>query len=63
MNAKSKKPVLHCWHGNTEDLEFGSDEWAEAFVQGRATCLLPAGHDGPHEYTPDSEIVVDLPEK
>jgi hypothetical protein len=22
------------------------------------TCLLPGGHDGPHEWTPDSEIVV-----
>jgi hypothetical protein len=22
------------------------------------TCMLPEGHRGPHEFTPDSEIVV-----
>jgi hypothetical protein len=26
--------------------------------EGRSTCLLPDGHDGPHEFTPDTEIVV-----
>lgn len=25
---------------------------------GRFTCLLPDEHDGPHEWTPDSEITV-----
>ena len=25
---------------------------------GHSTCLLADGHDGPHEFTPDSEIVV-----
>ena len=27
-------------------------------IEGNATCLLPDGHDGPHEWTPDSEITV-----
>ena len=34
---------LHCW----ED----SDDHA-------ATCMLDAGHDGAHEWTPDAEIMV-----
>jgi hypothetical protein len=27
------------------------------------TCMLPDGHDGPHEWTPDSEIVVQFSDK
>ena len=26
----------------------------------RSTCMLPDGHDGPHEFTPDDQIVVRL---
>jgi hypothetical protein len=36
---------LHCW----EDGGDGS------------TCMLPDGHPPPHEFTPDSEIVVRFP--
>jgi hypothetical protein len=28
------------------------------FMNGDATCLLANGHVGPHEWTPDSEIIV-----
>lgn len=36
-------PVLHCWEGNE---------------QNDATCLLLDGHEGAHDFTPDSEITV-----
>ena len=38
-------PVPHCWAGAGG---------------GGATCLLPAGHEGPHEFIPDSEITVEF---
>ena len=50
---------LHCWHGNTDDLKVGTDEWAKAFSE-PATCMLEAGHGGPHEYTPDGEIEIEF---
>lgn len=52
---------MHCWTGNDEAAEqehgFGSPEWAEAY-QEPATCMLPHGHEGPHEFTPDDRIGV-----
>lgn len=43
--------VLHCW----EQLE----EWNEAELRWETgTCLLLAGHEGEHEFTPDSQIVI-----
>lgn len=57
--------VLHCWAGklDTDDLEIGSDEWVNRWVrkeegEDTCTCMLPQGHDGPHEWTPDSEITI-----
>ena len=54
--------VLHCWKGKVQHMEeeygFGSTEWAEAVCEGDGTCMLPAGHDGPHEWTPDDQIIV-----
>jgi hypothetical protein len=40
------------------DLELGC--W---FDMGDAVCLLPDEHDGPHQPTPDSEIMVSLVSK
>lgn len=56
-DCRCPEPV-HCWAGYLESLEFGSEEWVEAFDKGDATCLLPDGHEGPHEWTPDSDIMV-----
>ncbi len=36
---------LHCWH---------------YFEDGRHTCMLLLGHDGPHESTPDKDILVSI---
>lgn len=61
------QPTAHCWADRyeveSESLEWGSPEWAELWIEthegnGGATCLLPGGHDGPHEWTPDSAIVI-----
>jgi hypothetical protein len=43
MTTEPTKHVLFCW-------EDGPDS--------DSTCMLDDGHDGPHEFTPDSEIVV-----
>lgn len=56
----SGKRVLHCWAGNMDDLEFGSEEWAEAMGKPSGTCMLESGHSGPHDFTPDSDIEVEF---
>jgi len=52
---------LHCWKSGLEAAEeahgFSSDEWAEALGE-PGTCMLLDGHDGPHEWTPDSRIEI-----
>jgi hypothetical protein len=56
--------VLHCWKDRQAHIEetygFHSDEhiatYLDDFVDG--TCMLPTGHEGPHEFTPDDQIGV-----
>lgn len=50
--------ILHCWQGENDENEVGSDEWAEIFLRGDGTCMLPDGHDGPHAFTPDDRLFV-----
>ncbi len=56
--------VLHCWAGRREAIEeehgHGSDEWAKTHADDwqDGTCMLLAGHAGPHDFTDDSEIGV-----
>lgn len=51
--------MSHCWKSNVEWAEetygYCSDEHADA-MNNTSTCLLPDGHDGPHEFVPDDEI-------
>lgn len=54
---------MHCWKDKREwALEtFGehSDEHLATHMDGgNATCLLEDGHEGPHEWTADGDIVV-----
>jgi hypothetical protein len=56
----------HCWTSKREWCEqtygHASTEYLDTYdiPGGDATCLLPAGHDGPHEWTPDGGIVVEF---
>lgn len=45
--------VLHCWADHQEFSEAAGD-WVSF------TCLRLDGHAGPHEWTPDSEIVIEF---
>lgn len=57
--AKAKQIKVHCWADYMETLPFGSQEWIDCIVEDKnASCLLEHGHEGPHEWTPDKEIVV-----
>ena len=53
--------MTHCWKDYAawcdEEYAPGSAEWAAAFDSG-ATCMLPDGHSGAHEWTPDDQIGV-----
>ena len=59
--------MLHCWTDKYETLSaglrFGSPELAEVYIDTHeshggngGTCMLEAGHAGPHEWTPDGEM-------
>lgn len=55
--------VLHCWKDEREWLDENgkgdSEEWLRTF-ESNGTCMLRAGHVGPHRFTPDSEIGIRL---
>lgn len=46
----------HCWFDFWADIEDG-----DTSLPGH-TCMLPDGHDGPHEPTPDKEILISFAE-
>ncbi len=45
----------HCWEDSWGDKIYGPEP--------RSSCLLPDGHDGPHEWTADSEIIIQFAEE
>jgi hypothetical protein len=48
--------TVSCWE---DHAEYGPPDDGSGWPSvKRSTCLLPDGHDGPHKFTPDSEIVV-----
>jgi hypothetical protein len=59
----------HCWTGKSEWIKETYGMESEEYCAYQATreeyghtCMLPAGHDGPHEFTPDIQIVVEFQE-
>lgn len=49
----------HCWRDGpsiSEWLEANPDSDIDSYVG--STCMLERGHEGPHEFTPDSHIGV-----
>lgn len=57
---------VHCWMGEDEHMQstLTVDEY-QAWARDPArqsvpdgTCMLPDGHDGPHKFTPDDQIVI-----
>ena len=57
--------MTHCWKGYLDWLDecglLGSEEWAAAY-ECDATCMLPDGHDGPHEFVRDDQIGIHFEE-
>ena len=47
-----------CWAGELEQFEAGSPEWIEILSRVPGTCVLEEGHEGPHIFTPDDQIVI-----
>ena len=43
--------MVHCWVDGPDDTDGMSQ-----------TCMLPDGHQGPHEWTRDSDILVTFPD-
>jgi hypothetical protein len=50
--------VLHCWADYSSCMYAGLAPFDDDLYSVGGTCLLPAGHAGPHEFTRDDEIVV-----
>ncbi len=59
---ESARIYIHCWADKVSQFEPSTPEWLEA-LENNGTCLLPAGHEGPHEWTPDQEVVVQFEEE
>ena len=61
------KRHVHCWKDQGEHVEEteGFDAYIEfAYVQDKhGACMLPRGHVGPHEFTPDDQIGVSFEPK
>lgn len=60
----------HCWKDLGEHLEETNVDAYHEWYGSRypdsplgATCMLPDGHVGPHEFTPDNQIGVTFPPK
>jgi hypothetical protein len=71
MSESNEPRVLHCWADKreveTEELEKvpaaeRDSEWwgkhCDAFLQKDSICLLPAGHEGPHDWVLGEDITV-----
>ena len=58
----SERQVVHCWKDRLEWAEehygVGSKAWKIASGAPSASCMLPDGHDGPHEWVEDKQIKV-----
>ena len=52
--------IRRCWQGHRDQFEVGTDEYIQSWIDypDGATCLLPEGHEGPHEWTPDDQILI-----
>ena len=57
-----RKRRAHCWTDKhdwaDEEYGWGSEKHLEIYDAPNATCMLWEGHDGPHDWVPDSEITV-----
>lgn len=47
--------IVHCWEEYREETGEFDGFWP---VEKAYSCLLENGHDGPHEFTADSDIMV-----
>lgn len=45
-------PVVHCWVDGLDHADGCG-----------TSCMLPEGHQGPHEWTRDDEIIVTFPDR
>lgn len=56
--------MMRHWSGDLDHIQecwFDFDDYLPG--EGGHTCMLPKGHEGPHEPTPDREIVVAVVEE
>jgi hypothetical protein len=59
--------MLHCWKDYAEHLAdtlgFGTPAYWDAWsASDGSTCMLEAGHEGDHVFTPDSDFNVSFTE-
>lgn len=53
------QPAVHCWEDGPRK---GENEPYGSLGTG-SSCMLPDGHDGPHEFTWDDEIIITFAEE
>jgi len=53
--------MVHCWKLKSEYMAEIYGEDSEEYIKALANdgiCLLPDGHEGPHEFVPEDEVVI-----
>jgi len=54
----------HCWKSNVEEAAeihgYASEQWGDA-MNHPSTCMLLEGHEGPHDFVFDGDILIKLP--
>ena len=62
--VKERAKTLHCWKDKLEHTieryGWGSDEYCTVLDSDDGTCMLADGHDGPHIFTPDDQIIIEF---
>lgn len=53
--------MIHCWKGKDEVTREATGEDYARPEDMHYTCMLPAGHAGPHEWTHDGDIIITFP--
>ena len=63
MKNQNSMSCCHCWLDYRNFLEVNgqekSQEWLDTWDKNK-TCMAMDGHDGPHEWVYDSDIVVEF---
>jgi hypothetical protein len=67
MNRKeqlARRSEPHCWADGPEEIrQKEADLWWQGLFAVGSTCMLPDGHEGEHQFTPDDQVTLSFEPK